>query len=232
MAQENLIQAENTSAAQQSEAVILQTKIDKTEIIDQQTLEAAVTLLKVVKVKASMIEDERKKLKAPILEAGKAVDTLFKLPLKTCSMAENVLKMMINVYMSEQERKREKAEALAREAADNERRRLEKLAENAKKRGDEEKAKAFQAREEAVVIPEVAPPERVSGISQTETWKAELVDFPALVKAAAKGFLPAMDCLHFNSVEASRKARVLRGSMDIPGIKAIKETGIAASRRG
>lgn len=232
MSEKDLIQAENTSAEQQTEAVILQTKIDKTEITDQQTLESAVTLLKVVKAKASMIEDERKKLKAPILEAGKAVDALFKPPLKTCSMAENVLKMKINVYMSEQERKREKAEALAREAADNERRRLEKLAANAKKRGDEGKAKAFQAREEAVAIPEVAPAEKVSGISQTETWKAELSSFSTLVKAAAEGDLAASDCLSFNQSEANRMARVLRGGMNIPGIIAVKETGIAASRRG
>lgn len=232
MSEQDLIQAENTSAAQQSEAAILQTKIDKTEIIDQQSLESAATLLKIVKAKASMIEDERKKLKAPILEAGKAVDTLFKVPLKTCSMAENVLKIKINVYMSEQERKREKAEAIAREAADNERRRLGKLKTNAENRGDDEKAKAFEARKEAVAIPEVPPAERVSGISQTETWSAELRDMPVPIQAAASGNMAAADCLSFNQTEANRKARVLRSGMDIPGILPIKTTGIAASRRG
>lgn len=232
MSEQDLIQAENTSAAQQSEAVILQTKIDKTEIIDQQTLEFAATLLKIVKAKASIIETERKKLKAPAIELGKRIDNFFRLPLDTCEEAEDILKTKINIYMSEQERKREKAEALAREAADKERRRLENLAKKADDRGDKEKAIAFKAREKAVAIPEVAPPERVSGISQTEMWSAELRDMPVLIQAAASGNMAAADCLSFNQTEANRKARVLRGGLNIPGILPVKTTGIAASRRG
>lgn len=234
MTQNDLKQVEEASAEQETQVLALRSDVDKIEIVDQGSYEGAATLLKMVKARKVFIEDERKNLKAPVLETGRRIDTLFKKPLDACSMAENALKMKIGEFLKAEERKRLEQERIAREKADKERVRLENLAMKAEERGDIKKADQFAERrdlvEEEPVVPAV---EKVPGIRQTETWRAELVDLMLIVKAAATGENPhALDCLSFNQAEANRKARFFKDKMQIPGLKAVKETGIAASTRG
>ncbi len=233
MTQNHLTQVEKASAAQEMKVLALRTDVDTVEIVDQTTYEDAATLLKIIKARKMEIEEERKNLKAPVLETGRRIDTLFKKPLDACTMAENALKMKIGEFLKAEEHKRLKQERIAREKAEKERIRLESLAVKAEERGDIKKADQFAERrdlvEEEPVIPAV---KKVAGIRQTETWRASLIDFNLIVKAAAKGNEHALDCLSLNQGEANRKARFFKADMKIPGLRAVSDTGIAASRQG
>ncbi len=233
MTQNDLTQVEEASRQQQTEVVALRSDVDKIEIADQRSYEGAVTLLKMIKARKVEVEGQRKDLKAPALELGKKIDVLFKPPLDACTMAENALKMKINTFLKEENRKRQEAQRIADEKAEKERARLEKAKVKAEERGDLKKAAEFEERKDLTVAEPVVPAiEKVAGIRQTETWKAELVDIDMLIKSAAKGNKMALDCLSFNQSEANKKARFYKADMKIPGLRAVSDTGIAASRQG
>jgi hypothetical protein len=78
-----------------------------------------------------------------------------------------------------------------------------------------------------VQVERTAP--KMAGIVLTETWKAEIVDFPALI-----GYVAAnpqfMNLLQPNDVAIGGMARALKSTMAIPGIKAYPVAGVAARR--
>ncbi len=232
MTQNDLTQVEEASKKQQTQVVALRSDVDTVEIIDQVTYEDAATLLKIIKARKVEIETERKNLKAPVLEAGKRIDVLFRKPLDACSMAENTLKMKIRAFIKEQEDKQLEEQRMADEKAEKERARLEKAKVKAEERGDLKKAAEFEERKELTVAELVPVIEKIVGIRQTETWHGELVDLMLIVKAAATGNAYALDCLSFNQAEANRQARFFKADMKIPGLRAVSDTGIAASRQG
>jgi hypothetical protein len=236
---------------QQEQSNILAIRDHAREIMvrNQGELDAASGILKEIKARRGALEDKRKEMKAPILEAGKRVDALFKPIIEELDAAERVIKTeKIQPYMDAEEQKRREAERLAQEVADKERRRIEELA---RKRADEEraaqeaarkaeaegnaaeaarlqsiadakaiKAEEFQAKADAIAAPVVAPTVQApKGLSQSDNWTAELVDIHALIVAAAGGDRLAESMLSFNSTEANRKAKALKNSVQVQGVR-------------
>lgn len=103
------------------------------------------------------------------------------------------------------------AEAKARAEAEKARAALEKKAEKAEKKGDEEKALAL--RDEAAFIAPVpvvvAGPARQEGISYREEWSAEIVDIGAVPR---EYLLPNMTALN-------ALAKATKGTVKIPGVE-------------
>ena len=93
-----------------------------------------------------------------------------------------------------------------------------------------EKVAELSARAETVPTPVIASTvTKVAGISTRETWKAELTSKTDLIKAVAAGTVPAM-ALEVNMTFLNSQARAMKGELAYPGVKAVKETGIAAGR--
>ena len=67
-----------------------------------------------IKRKSKEIEAKRQELKAPILEAGRKVDDLFKPALAVLAAAEDAIKKQMISYQREQERIRREIEEKAR----------------------------------------------------------------------------------------------------------------------
>jgi hypothetical protein len=78
----------------------------------------------------------------------------------------------------------------------------------------------------AAVRPDVPP---VNGIARRDTWSAEIIDFAALVAAAAANPM-WLALLKPDTKALDAQARSLRHRLAIPGVRVVKTPGIAASR--
>lgn len=202
------------------------------KIADPMTYELAGERLKELSSKEKQIEDFRKKLKAPILAAGKAIDDFFSTPLTRLQGARASLKRSLLQYQIAEEQRRRELEAQAQEAARKEREKLEAQAAKLEAKGKVEKAEALQAAAAAVIVPTIAPTTpKVAGISTRVTYRAEVVDKLELVKAVAAGTVP-LNALDANMPFLNNQARAMKESLPYPGVKVVAETGLAATARG
>ena len=172
--------------------------------------------------------------------------------------AKLVLGQRMGAWEREQERIRREAEARARQERERLEREARECAEAEQRRLREqeetrriEAAAALEARGDAegaerllaapVPVPIVAPapvflptpagaaPPKVQGLAFTSSWKAEVVDLAALVRAVAAGEQP-LTMLQPNQVALNQVARALKGALAIPGVKAVET--VAPSVRG
>lgn len=200
-------------------------------IATTQDYELAGERLKQFSAKEREVEDMRKKLKAPILAAGKAIDAFFDAPLKRLSSARAAYKTAMLGYQQEEEKKRRELQAQAEETARKEREKLEARAAKAAEKGQTAKAEALQMTAASVVAPMVAPiTPKVSGISTRTTYSAEVVDKMLLIQAIAAGTVP-LAAVDANMTYLNGQARLNKEGLDYPGVKVVPETGLAASSR-
>jgi hypothetical protein len=106
---------------------------------------------------------------------------------------------------------------------------LEEAATRAESHGDYVEADALRQQQSTMpVLVEVERP-RAEGISFRETWSARVVDFDALVVAAASHkpyralLLPDMRSLH-------AQAKSLKSRLAIPGVEAVRDKNVSARR--
>ncbi len=243
----------------ETQAAQIAARIPLIAITDQASLEAAAAdraeikrrLLKIAEVMDPICDAayktwktavaKRDGLKAPFVEADKAYARA------------------MGAYEQEQARRRREAEENARrererrereerERAAAEEARLKKEAEDrrlaeaaaAEARGDRETAQRLI--EAPIETPTVAPrpvfvptaplPAKptADGVSFRDTWKAEVTDLMALVRAVATGTQP-ITLLSANTVALNQMARALKGAMSVPGVRAVNER-IAAQKLG
>lgn len=175
------------------------------------------------------VEEERKKMKAPILAAGKAVDAFFAKPLEALATAKATFKRALLAYQDEQERIRRAEEARIRELQRQEQERLAREAEEAERAGRKEEAEAIiqQAAEMPAAIVPPAPAPRVAGVATRTTWGAEVTDIKALCAAVAAGTVPPV-AVQANMTFLRQQAVSLKEAFAIPGVKAVATKGMAA----
>jgi hypothetical protein len=146
-------------------------------------------------------------------------------PLRT---AEALLKTAMLGYQQAEEQKRREIEAKAQEAARKDRERLEAQAAKAAAKGKEERSAALQAAAAAVVAPMIAPTTpKVAGISMRTSYRAEVIDKMALVKAVAAGIVP-LTAIDANMPFLNNQARAMKDELAYPGVKVVQETALAS----
>lgn len=64
-------------------------------------------------------------------------------------------------------------------------------------------------------------------VHSRESWKAEVIDFEALVKAVAKGKVPLM-ALKADTTWLNKQATSLRDELKYPGVKSVKKESLVA----
>lgn len=191
--------------------------------------EAAGEDLKSIKTRQKQLEDARTAITKPLLEAQRAVNTLFKGPQETLTEAEGIIKRGILTYQEREEQARRAAEAAAAEAARKEREKLEAQAAKALAKGKTEKAEALQAT--AAAIPEhvtiVSTAPKVAGLAAKTTWKAVVHDKLALRKFVGEHPEWA-HLLDENMTALNGLARSQKGALNLPGVKAVEERQLSA----
>lgn len=170
-------------------------EVEGIKITSRESYGTAVEATKEIKRKAYSVQDFFKPMKQKTHEAHKAV----------CDQEKSILQ-----YFT-------KAEALLKQ-----RMRGWEQIEAARQRKAEEKVQ--QAVAEAVKNGEARPPMKpvenkahVEGVQFADNWVGEVVNFQALVKAAAAGKAP-WTFLQVNEQEVRKFARATAGRVEIPGV--------------
>lgn len=198
------------------------------EIVTQEHYVQSADLLKQIKSKQKELDDLRRSMTRPLDEAKSRIMDLFRPAGERLLQAEDVLKGAMLGFTREQERLRQEAERVAREAAEKEAEKLRRRAEQARAKGKEEKAEDLEEQAETVPVPIV--PSQVpstSGVAFRTTWRAEVYDPMALVTAVAEGRAP-LALLQPNMVVLNAQARSLKKELNIPGVRAVSDEGVAA----
>lgn len=183
-------------------------------------------ILRNIKAQQKSVDEIRKSMTRPIDAAKEAVLAQFR-PVETrLKNAEMSLKRGINQFAAEQEERRRAEELKLRQAQAKKQALLEAKAQAAAEAGDEDKAEAYLAKVPSVpvVLSSTVQPE---GITLRTTWKAEVVDFMALVQAVAEGRMP-LGYLKPDDSALLAAARSLKDTIKIPGVKIFAERGVAA----
>lgn len=237
---------EAREAAEEAERILAQAR--GYHIIDQLGLEAASAERTRIKQRYNEIEELRKNLKQPILEAARNVDDQFRGPLAELTNAVQVIDSAVKGYLAEQERLRREEEARLRELARAEEERLRReaaaeaaRAEEMRRKAEEEKAagnlataaklevRAEQALDRAeekaavhVPVPIVASaPAKVSGLSTREHWDFRITD-PS--KLPREYLIP-------NEAAIRSVVKGLKGQTNIPGVEVFRDDVVAGRSR-
>jgi hypothetical protein len=214
--------------------------------------EAAGAELRDIATRMKRLEDARLSITRPMDEAKKAVMALFAKPLETLQKADGVLRAsMLTWKRAEDERiarERAEAERIAREEREAAQRaaaeaaaRAAELAAQANNSAEAEDAareaaaQAEAAAEEAALA-EVAPPPvvaeptaKAAGVASRKVWKAEVVDFAALVKAAAQD-PTLLAYLEVNTTALNGVAKAMKDAARIPGVRVYADETLAVRR--
>ena len=97
--------------------------------------------------------------------------------------------------------------------------------------GDDEETIAEIAATPVIIAPETVEVPMPTGTGSTvrKTWKGEVTDFTALVKAVADGTAP-LSFLQPNQSELDAHARMTKAESTIPGYRAYEKASMAGTR--
>lgn len=206
------------------------TTVDVVNIESLETYEFASNELKLIKQRYNDIETQQKKLTKPLHDLKSEWIAFFKPALTALKYAEDTIKGKMITYDSEIERKANEAAAIADEKARKAREKLEARAEKASEKGQTEKADNLIEQSLSVHTPVALHHKpKVTGVSTTTTWYAEITDKMTLIKAVAAGHAP-MAFLDVNMKVLNAQAKALKSEMIIPGVKATSKKGISSRR--
>jgi len=175
--------------------------------------------LQSIKKKSKEIEAKRQELKAPILEAGRKVDDLFKPALAVLAAAEDAIKKQMIAWQREQERIRWDAEEKARIEME----RAERARLKAIERGDVTKVAKLEEKVASIAatVSEAPQVAKVKGFSIVEIWSAQVVD---VSKVPREYMIP-------DQARLDGLAKAHKENLSIPGVLAVKRDSAASRGR-
>lgn len=239
---------EAREAAAEAERILAQAR--QYSITDRRELQEASDERSRIKARYNEIEDLRKRLKAPILEAARNVDDQFKPALEELTQAVHAIDTAVKRFLDDEARRqreeeerlraeaRAEQERLAREAAVAEAKaeELRKEAEAARAAGElqtaarlESRAESAEAKAETVEMQaRMVPtpilnrePPKVAGLSTRENWNFRIVDASKLPRE----YLIADEAAIRGVVKA------MKGKTNIPGVEVYRDDTVAGTGR-
>jgi len=185
--------------------------------------------LRTVKQLYKDLESRRTAITGPINKALREVNALFKPAKSWLAQAESILKDGILEFQNEQARIAREAQAKVDAEAAKERKKLERKATVAAAVGMSEKAEELREEIETTVAPVVtsAAP-KIEGVVRRETWKAVVVNKAELLLHILEERPDMMPLVSIDETMLTAQARVLKGEMNLPGVRVTKEASIAA----
>lgn len=198
-------------------------------INNQDDANAAGTFLKDASKAKRELEAQKKKLREPFNDGLKRLSKAFEPALSEYEQVINLVKAKISDFLVEQERLANEAQAKAALEAEKERKRLKRLAENAAKRGDVEKAEEFFDRADHADAAAVAPvaQKKVAGVRRSQDYVLQVNNIQDLARAVGEGTIPA-NVLDVNITNLKRLIKAYDGNTTIPGVSFTSTTKIGA----
>lgn len=188
----------------------------RAKVTDDDEAGRAATLAKLLADIAKAADEQRVKLKAPYLDAGKKIDAAFKPLTEACDKVKRQVVALIDAYRREQEAKA----AEARRAAEAEARAREEAARAAEAEGRAveaaraaAEAEAARERAEMVAAPAAIRSQYGQVASTRKEWRFTIADRRKLPKAVLDH--PKV----IEAVEAVVASMVRGGAREIPGVQ-------------
>lgn len=196
--------------------------------------ETATKFLNKIKGVSSFLEEKRKEIKAPVIEAGNMIDDFFKGPLSELKRVEDTLKSASKTFLLEAMKIQQEAERKAYEEAQKEERRkreaLQAQAARAEAAGKLDKAQNLIEKSEMVHIPVVVPVAHVKaakGSSLRSTWKARVVNFSKIPTSYYLNDPKIRDAVQ--SV-MNNLAKATKGGIRVDGVEFYEDYSLSASK--
>ena len=197
------------------------------EVTNAEQNTAAGKLLEEVKGRAKDMDALRKSMTRPLDESKRRIMDLFRPIEEQLAADEQHIKGQMLDYLR-QEQRRIDAE---RAAADAERARLASEAHTAASEG--RYADALVAAEDSLAVAEPPKaPQRAAGTSVITTWRAEVIDFQALLLAVATGEAPlGLVRVDQQAIDAMARATKAEG-VAVPGVRFYREDSLRGRAGG
>ena len=215
------------------EALTLSDQARSMEVTDQPSYDAATEFLKSIKAMRKRVANFMDPLIGSIRDSLNKVRDKKKEVEAPLIQAELFLKARLIAYAEIEKEKEREAQAKAEaEFAKREDERKLREAIEAEKAGAKPKAvERILTQPTTSPAPLVTPTlQQASGISVREVWSAEVTSFMQLVQAVAQGKVPIL-ALTANTTFLNSQARSLKGTMNIPGVRAVCNKSMAAGTR-
>jgi len=165
---------EKIKTAEHDGGILAKIKINCNEQYEQ-----SIDVLKKIKLQIKELEDERKKITAPLDATKKAVMDLFRKPLTALEGAEEIIKRSAFAFVQKQEQARLDEEKKLRDKAEMERLMLEE--EIAKNQAKGIETVNLEEKKADIITPTLqSNVTKISGTFVKKTWRAKVVDFSKL----------------------------------------------------
>ena len=203
---------------------------DNFEISNQQTYEVAAMYLGDIASHIRKLGNLHKKLKAPIIEAGRNIDSMFKHPIETGKEARKILQNKMLTFVSEIEKQQRSIQDEANRLAMEVKQHAEDEALFAMAKGDDAKAKRIL--DELDVMP--APINNIEspsaqGVSTRSNWKCRVVDLNKLIQAVAQGKAP-LSLITADLPACNKYAKAVRNTLKIDGLEFYNDVTLAVRK--
>jgi hypothetical protein len=203
----------------------------KLAITDQSTYEKAADMIANVSNRLKNLEAMRKKMKAPTLEAGRLVDELFKIPLKTGKDAKTLIQTKMLDYVNKVEREKKIIEQATQNEAIKQQEQVENEALELLDQGNDEAAQKLLDNLDVMPKPmTIVESAYAAGISTRANWKCRIVDLNKLVSAIASGKAP-LDLVTLDQSVANKYAKAVRNTLKIDGLEFYNDVGLSVRRK-
>jgi hypothetical protein len=202
------------------------------EVIDQVSYDMAVACLRDVIEREVVIIEHHKPIKEAAYKAHREACNAEKRLLDPVQEAKSILRRSIAGWEAEQERIRrdEERKAAAAAAREEEEMRLAMALEAGELGASEETIDLIAMTELPLPRPVVPPTfRRAAGISTRVTYRAEVLDIKAVCRAVADGKL-SPEYVQPNQAALNRRAAAEKESLNIPGVRIVRDTGITTRR--
>jgi hypothetical protein len=217
----------------EQKALALPDRAQHIEISDQVTYDVAVRFLGDVTALETAIVEHHKPIKDAAHKAHREACLAEKRLLDPVQQAKLIVRKSIAIWNDEQERIRREEERQAIEAAAKEE---EKLRQEMAKQAEELGA-SKETVEEILITPIPIPRPVIAatfrpaaGISNRVTYRAEVTDIRALCRAVADGKVSPL-LVEANQSALNKLASAEKQTLNIPGVRVIRDTGITTRRR-
>ena len=212
---------------------------NKFEITDQGSLNRGAEWGKEVNKTWKGLEEERKDMKAGALETCQKIDDKYRVPVAMFKKIQGILDGKVGGHLKEQKRIQDEEDRKALQESEDKRIKEQEKAQKAFAKGNVRKGQEHLEKIATASVPirETAPVSKPQGITQTETWKATVVDFEALVLGVADTIRATrtgeeiavripIDVLKADDSVLNRNAKSLKNLVTWPGVLFAPEHGV------
>lgn len=215
----------------QIESVQIMHKVALDITVENQTeYEYAADLLGDISSRIRQLDEMRKKLKAPILEAGRNIDNLFKKPIELGTAAKKTAQTKMLDYVAKVEQERQEAEAKAAREAEAHKRKAEDEALALIANGDDEGAQEILDNVDVMPVPtNVIEKPKAAGVSTRSNWKCEVVSMEKLLTAIITKKAP-ISLVQIDTVAANKFAKAIRNTLSVPGLRFYNDANISVRK--